>query len=247
MVGAALLLALGVAALLVEGGWLAGVAAAVGSALLVTGAVVLSRSQHEHEAAVAVAWMGTAYAAGAGSLLTQSGPFFGIRVAAAGAGGVVVGLVALLGVRENRTVMARSDDPLRETAARRRMDTHARRRHILDCALMLFLSRGWDAVTIADVLDAAGISKGGFYHHFAAKDDLLDGVVERFTSEALEAADVTVAATHGDALTRFNAFIAPSAPWKAEHGRDLPFFIDAITSPSRASHITPPTPDSASQ
>ena len=105
LVGAALLLALGVAALLVEGGWLAGVAAAVGSALLVTGAVVLSRSQHEHEAAVAVAWMGTAYAAGAGSLLTQSGPFFGIRVAAAGAGAVVVGLVALLGLRENRTLM----------------------------------------------------------------------------------------------------------------------------------------------
>ncbi len=127
--------------------------------------------------------------------------------------------------------MARSDDPLRETAARRRMDPHARRRHILDCALTLFLSRGWDAVTIADVLDAAGISKGGFYHHFAAKDDLLDGVVERFTSEALEAADVTVAATHGDALTRFNAFIAASTRWKAEHGRDLRFFMDAMLRP----------------
>ena len=39
--------------------------------------------------------------------------------------------------------------------------------------MTLFLSRGWDAVTIADVLDAAGISKGGFYYHLTAKDDLL--------------------------------------------------------------------------
>ena len=105
LVGAALLLALGVAALLVQGGWLAGLAAALASVALVSGAVVLSRAQHEHEAAVAVAWMATAYAAGAGLLLAQSGPFFGLRVASAGAGAVLAGGVALLGLREHRTLM----------------------------------------------------------------------------------------------------------------------------------------------
>ena len=42
-----------------------------------------------------------------------------------------------------------ADDPSPEVAARRRMDSDARRRHILDCALRLFPSRGRDAVADA--------------------------------------------------------------------------------------------------
>ncbi|MCP3879140.1 MAG: helix-turn-helix transcriptional regulator, partial [Sulfitobacter sp.] len=42
-----------------------------------------------------------------------------------------------------------------------------RRDLILDAAQALFMERGWDAVTIADVQEVAGISRGGFYHHFA--------------------------------------------------------------------------------
>ena len=53
---------------------------------LVAGAIVLSRAQHEPEAAVAVAWMGCAYAALAGLMLVlrQDGDFFGLPVAAPG-------------------------------------------------------------------------------------------------------------------------------------------------------------------
>lgn len=43
----------------------------------------------------------------------------------------------------------------------RRMTPDARREAILDAAHGLFTERGWDAVTIADVLEAARISKGG--------------------------------------------------------------------------------------
>ena len=61
---AGLLMALGAAALLVQGDTLlAGSAAGVVATVLVAGAVVLSRAQAEPEAAVAVAWASTAYAA----------------------------------------------------------------------------------------------------------------------------------------------------------------------------------------
>lgn len=47
------------------------------------------------------------------------------------------------------------------------------RRHILDAAGRLFCERGFDAVTVADVMKAAGLTHGGFYGHFKSKDDLI--------------------------------------------------------------------------
>ena len=114
---------------------------------------------------------------------------------------------------------------------RLRMAPNVRRAHILDAAQKLFFARGWDDVTIADVLTEAGISKGGFYHHFAAKEDLLDGVVQRFTNEALTSAQAARDATSGDALKRFNAFLAESSRWKPEQGKQMKFFIDVMLRP----------------
>lgn len=120
---------------------------------------------------------------------------------------------------------------LPEAPKRQRMAPKMRRTYILDAAQRLFFSRGWDDVTIADVLGEADISKGGFYHHFTAKEDLLDGVVERFTREALTSAESARVATSGDALVRFNAFLAESSRWKAERGPQMKFFLDAMLRP----------------
>lgn len=116
---AGLLMALGAAALLVQGDTvLAGSAAGVVATVLVAGAVVLSRAQAEPEAAVAVAWASTAYAAVAGLLLALDtgtsgllgvpggpGVLAGAPVAAAGLGAVLAGLVALLGLGEGRALV----------------------------------------------------------------------------------------------------------------------------------------------
>lgn len=118
-----------------------------------------------------------------------------------------------------------------EPPKRLRLSPDERRTSILDAAQKLFFERGWDDVTIADVLTEAGISKGGFYHHFAAKEDLLDGVIGRFTFEALAAAEAARAATSGNALARFNAFLAETNRWKAEQGPLLKFYVDVLLLP----------------
>lgn len=46
-------------------------------------------------------------------------------------------------------------------------------RKILEAASQLFRARGFDAVTIADVMQAAGLTHGAFYGHFHSKDDLI--------------------------------------------------------------------------
>ena len=111
------------------------------------------------------------------------------------------------------------------------MAPEERRADILDAALALFYSRGWDHVTVADVLREADISKGGFYHHFSAKEDLLDGLIARFTQETLAAAEAARDATTGTALDRFNAFLAETGRWKAARVPQIRFLVDVMLRP----------------
>ena len=105
LAAAALLLALGAIALLIQSGTMAAVAAGLVSLGLLSGAIVLSRVQDEPEAAVAVAWMGGAYAAVAGLLAAPAGALFGLPTALAGAGALAAGLIALVGLGAGRTLV----------------------------------------------------------------------------------------------------------------------------------------------
>ncbi|WP_380058896.1 TetR/AcrR family transcriptional regulator (plasmid) [Falsihalocynthiibacter sp. SS001] len=128
--------------------------------------------------------------------------------------------------------MKQNTEITRDTPRKRqRMAPEERRERILDAAQALFYTRGWDDVTVADILAETEISKGGFYHHFSAKEDLLDGIIERFTKEALNDAEASSSAAQGDALARFNAFLSSTARWKAERSHQLKFFVDAMLRP----------------
>src|SRR5581483_3165954 len=63
---------------------------------------------------------------------------------------------------------------LKETVmkvTREQMAEH--RRKILAAASRLFRERGFEAVTVAEVMQAAGLTHGGFYGHFKSKDALI--------------------------------------------------------------------------
>jgi TetR/AcrR family transcriptional repressor of nem operon len=47
------------------------------------------------------------------------------------------------------------------------------RQKILDAASRLFRERGYDSVTVSEVMGAAGLTHGGFYGHFASKEELI--------------------------------------------------------------------------
>lgn len=47
------------------------------------------------------------------------------------------------------------------------------KRTILEAAGRLFRERGFEAVTVADVMKSAGLTHGGFYGYFTSKDDLI--------------------------------------------------------------------------
>jgi TetR/AcrR family transcriptional repressor of nem operon len=47
------------------------------------------------------------------------------------------------------------------------------RKLILDAAARMFRERGFEGVTVAEIMKAAGLTHGAFYGHFTSKDDLL--------------------------------------------------------------------------
>src|SRR4051794_13004984 len=49
----------------------------------------------------------------------------------------------------------------------------ASRERILDSAARLFRERGLDGIGVADLMRDAGLTHGGFYAHFASKEDLM--------------------------------------------------------------------------
>jgi hypothetical protein len=53
------------------------------------------------------------------------------------------------------------------------------KKRIIDAAEKLFSEKGYQATSVQDVLDALSISKGGFYHYFETKMDLLAAVCTR--------------------------------------------------------------------
>ncbi len=59
----------------------------------------------------------------------------------------------------------------------------AKRDQILDAALQVMYTRGSEQMTIQDILDRLGISKGAFYHYFSSKQAVLEALVERMGEE----------------------------------------------------------------
>ena len=54
-----------------------------------------------------------------------------------------------------------------------REKTAENRERILNAAAGLFRTRGFNGVGVADIMQAADLTHGGFYGHFASKDDLV--------------------------------------------------------------------------
>lgn len=89
-----------------------------------------------------------------------------------------------------------------------RWEPNARER-LERAALALFVERGYDATTVAEIADRAGLTKSTFFRHFADKREVLFGgqdiLTERFTT-AIAAAPAT--ATTIDCLAAALATVA---------------------------------------
>jgi AcrR family transcriptional regulator len=91
----------------------------------------------------------------------------------------------------------------------------ARRNEILDATLQLLYSKGYEKMTIQDLLDQLQISKGAFYHYFDSKAAVLEALVERMAAEQVETAFLSIMQDpHMTALEKLHWYFDMSTQWK---------------------------------
>ncbi|MFE4823735.1 TetR/AcrR family transcriptional regulator [Streptomyces sp. NPDC056704] len=71
------------------------------------------------------------------------------------------------------------------------------RRHVVAIASRMFREKG-TAVSIADLMKAAGLTHGGFYKQFASKEDLVDEAIAHAFDEQAAHSPVAIEEPAGD-------------------------------------------------
>lgn len=87
----------------------------------------------------------------------------------------------------------------RRGPGRPRAGSEDKRARILNEAVVLFGEHGYAGTSLADIANAADISKAGLLHHFSSKDELFAKVLERRDSEDALSILVESPAVEGDA------------------------------------------------
>lgn len=89
-----------------------------------------------------------------------------------------------------------------------------RRNEILDSAQRLVYSKGFDQMTIQDILDDLHISKGAFYHYFGSKPALLDALLVRMREQAEQVVMPIFNDPGRNALEKLQDYIETAGRWK---------------------------------
>ena len=89
-----------------------------------------------------------------------------------------------------------------------------KRNAILDVAQRLVYTKGYEQMTIQDMLDDLQISKGAFYHYFDSKQAVLEALVERMGEEVVQLLLPIVHDPVLGALEKLRRFFPTLAQWK---------------------------------
>ena len=97
-----------------------------------------------------------------------------------------------------------------------RAEAARNRERIIEVAAKLFRERGFDGIGVADLMKSAGLTHGGFYGHFASKEDLMAQACARALESSL--GQLQQAAEQGGE----NAFSAVASAYLSRAHRDQP-------------------------
>jgi len=90
------------------------------------------------------------------------------------------------------------------------------REKIINTARTLFYSRGYQATSIQEIIDAVDIARGTFYHHFQSKEELLEELVGQESAGTREFLQKIVEQPQWNAVEKLNQFFLQLNSWKAE-------------------------------
>jgi AcrR family transcriptional regulator len=91
----------------------------------------------------------------------------------------------------------------------------ARRDAILDAAQRGIVSKGYERLTIQDILDDLQISKGAFYHYFDSKPEVIEALAGRLVSDSERMLAQIIADRDMSALEKLRRFFSEAVRWKS--------------------------------
>jgi AcrR family transcriptional regulator len=94
-----------------------------------------------------------------------------------------------------------------------------RKDEILDAAENLFIAKGYELVTINDILSAVGIAKGTFYYHFKSKAEVLDGIIARRGDQSMQTAKEIAAFDQMNAAEKLMSVMLAQKPGNEQQER----------------------------
>lgn len=104
----------------------------------------------------------------------------------------------------------------REEPQRERLDVEERRRRLVALGVELFSERTYDDVSIDELAQAAGISKGLLYHYFPTKRDFYVATVREAAQQLLAR---TATPEQMDPLERLRAGLDAYLDYVSKHGK----------------------------
>ncbi|NEE03745.1 TetR/AcrR family transcriptional regulator [Phytoactinopolyspora halotolerans] len=108
------------------------------------------------------------------------------------------------------------------TKAQQREETT---RALVEHARRLFAAKGYAHVSLTEIVQAAGVTKGALYHHFSGKDDVFRAVLEHVHGEVAER--IADAAPDADPWTQLVAGCRAFLTASTEPGIQRIMLIDA--------------------
>jgi len=92
-----------------------------------------------------------------------------------------------------------------------RAEAAQNRERIIEVAARLFRERGFDGIGVAELMNFAGLTHGGFYGHFASKEDLMAQACARALEGSLDALHQVAERGGGNALSAVaSAYLSPA-------------------------------------
>ena len=82
------------------------------------------------------------------------------------------------------------------------IDLSPAKNHILDCGERLIANKGFVGVGLAEILAAAGVPKGSFYHYFSSKERFGEALLVRYLDQYLQQLDALLTADGTTARSR---------------------------------------------
>jgi TetR/AcrR family transcriptional repressor of nem operon len=86
------------------------------------------------------------------------------------------------------------------------MTAKSTRDHLIDVGLELMHQHGYQATGLSEILKAADVPKGSFYHHFGSKEDFAAAALERYIAREAEHAAAVLNDSKAPPLKRLKRY-----------------------------------------